>query len=198
MCQNLDLRFFLFYCLFVKFFSHPFSLFRLSVLLPFLLFLIWFFIALCFPPSFSPLFFGFSSLAYSNLLGTKRLGCCCIKRRTISAAEATITLRASKTCHRRLRCASEGSLSMGERAGQVARPMSCHGGGGVVEEHGVLATVARSATPICNLPLRGAYSLDDHIQLCNRIFRLVICAYHNPLLYTYIVMQKIVKHKVYL
>jgi hypothetical protein len=101
-------------------FIHPFSL---SVLLPFLLFLIWFFIALCFPPSFSPLFFGFSSLAYSNLLGTKRLGCCCIKRRTISAAEATITPHASKTCHRRLRCASEGSPSMGERA---KLPDLCH------------------------------------------------------------------------
>jgi hypothetical protein len=78
-------------------------------------------------------------------------------------------------------CVRGISVDGGE--GQVARPMSCHGEGGVVEEQGILATVARSATPICNLPLRGAYSLDDHIQLCSRIFRLVICAYHNPPLY---------------
>jgi hypothetical protein len=106
-------------------FIHPFSL---SVFLPFLLFSVWFFIALRFPPSFLPLFcscfFGFSSLAYPNLLGTKRLGCCCMKRRTISAAEATITPHASKTCcHRWLRCASEGSPSMGERA---KLPDLCH------------------------------------------------------------------------
>jgi hypothetical protein len=44
------------------------------------LFSVWFFIALPFFSSFSPLFFLFffwlTSLAYPNLLGTKRLGCC--------------------------------------------------------------------------------------------------------------------------
>jgi hypothetical protein len=71
-----------FYCLLSSFFRDPFSLFLLSVLLSFLLFLIWFFITLCFPPSFSLLFCTFlahvvSSLTYPNLLGNKRLGCCC-------------------------------------------------------------------------------------------------------------------------
>jgi hypothetical protein len=61
---------------------HPFSLFWLSVLLllPFLLFSIWFFIALRFPPSLSPLFcpcFFFAHVVSSlaNLLETKMLGC---------------------------------------------------------------------------------------------------------------------------
>jgi hypothetical protein len=46
-------------------------------------FSVWFFIVLRFPPSFSPLYclcflaHVVSSLAYPNLLGTKRLGCCC-------------------------------------------------------------------------------------------------------------------------
>jgi hypothetical protein len=64
-------------------FIHPFSLFLwLSVLLPFRLFR-FVFIALSFPPFFSPLFclcFSacvVSSLAYPNLSGTKKLGYCC-------------------------------------------------------------------------------------------------------------------------
>jgi hypothetical protein len=72
MCQNLDLRF-----------PAPFSLFCLSVLLSFLLFLIWFFYRPLFFPSFLLLFYTLffahvvSSLAYPILLGNKRLGCCC-------------------------------------------------------------------------------------------------------------------------
>jgi hypothetical protein len=90
MCQNLDLRFLLFYCLFVKvFFSfflfiRLFSLFFLSVWLSFLFFFsVRFFIAIRFLPSCSPFLCPcfsahvVSSLAYPNLLGTKRLGCCC-------------------------------------------------------------------------------------------------------------------------
>jgi hypothetical protein len=38
MCQKIDIRFLLFYWLFVKFFPRPSSLFWLSILLPFLLF----------------------------------------------------------------------------------------------------------------------------------------------------------------
>jgi hypothetical protein len=62
-------------------FIHPFSLF--FGLLPFLLFSVCFFIALHCPLSFSPLFclcssaHVVSSLAYPNLLVTKRLDCCC-------------------------------------------------------------------------------------------------------------------------
>jgi hypothetical protein len=80
MCQNLDLRFLLFYCLFTKDFMSIFTFF-LSVLLYFLLF-IWFY-----HTSLSPFLFVLilsmflahviSSLAYPNLLGTKRLVCCC-------------------------------------------------------------------------------------------------------------------------
>jgi hypothetical protein len=111
--------------------------FSLSALLPFLLFQFVFY-----HPSFSlfffalvlSLFFGFPSLAYPNLLGTERLGCCCcMKRRTISVAEATVTQRASKTCHRQLRCVKGVFIDGGE--GHIARPMSCHGGGGVVTPH---------------------------------------------------------------
>jgi hypothetical protein len=74
---------------FVNFFPAPFSLFLLSVLLHFLLF-IWFFYCPLFSPSFLLLFCTcffahvLSSLAYPNLLGNKRLGCChcCIKSYT--------------------------------------------------------------------------------------------------------------------
>jgi hypothetical protein len=72
-----------FYCLFVKFFSRPFSFFWLSALLPFLLF--WF--GFLSPFVFSLLFRScfvlvfmihvVSSLAYPNLLENKRFGCCC-------------------------------------------------------------------------------------------------------------------------
>jgi hypothetical protein len=66
---------------FVKFFFLPlFHFFLLSVLLSFLLFFIWFFYRPLFSPSFSLGFFlahVVSSLAYPNLLGNKRLGCCC-------------------------------------------------------------------------------------------------------------------------
>jgi hypothetical protein len=67
---------------FSSFYSPLFTFLWLSVLLSFLL-LSGFFIALRFPPSFSPLFYlcfsayVVSSLAYPNLLETKRLGCCC-------------------------------------------------------------------------------------------------------------------------
>jgi hypothetical protein len=84
MCRNLDLRFLLFYCLLSKFFFPPlFAFFLLSVLLSFLLWSNWF----LFLSSFVfPLLFRYwfipvslahvvSSLAYPNLLGTKRLGC---------------------------------------------------------------------------------------------------------------------------
>jgi hypothetical protein len=76
-------KFLLFYCIFVKvflffLFIHSFSFF-------FLVFdcLFSFFDLFFYHPSFSPLFFScfsahvVSSLAYSNLLGTERLGCCC-------------------------------------------------------------------------------------------------------------------------
>jgi hypothetical protein len=59
MCQNFDIRFLLFYCLFVSFFFlfTPFHFFVcFSVLLSFLLFLFGFFITLRFPTSFSLLF----------------------------------------------------------------------------------------------------------------------------------------------
>jgi hypothetical protein len=68
-----------FYCLVVKSFFRPFSLFWLSVLLSFLLFLIYFFIAFCFPHSFSLLFCScflahvVSSLTYPTCLWIKDL-----------------------------------------------------------------------------------------------------------------------------
>jgi hypothetical protein len=65
---------------------HNYRLFRffyLAFYCLFSLFLIWFFIAFCFPLLFrSCLFFlahVVSSLAYPNLLGNKRLGCCCCR-----------------------------------------------------------------------------------------------------------------------
>jgi hypothetical protein len=68
-----------------SFFSHPFSLFFLSVLLSFLflsnwfLFLSSFVFPLLFRHCFIPVSLAHvvSALAYLNLLGTKRLGCCC-------------------------------------------------------------------------------------------------------------------------
>jgi hypothetical protein len=85
MCRNLDLQFLLFYCLLSKFFSRPFSLFWLSVLLSFLLLSNWFLFLspfvfpLLFRHCFIPISLALvvSALAYPNLLGTKRLGCCC-------------------------------------------------------------------------------------------------------------------------
>jgi hypothetical protein len=69
---------------FVKFFFLPFfRFFDLAFYCLFSFFLIWFFIALCFPllfrSCFVPIFFSHvvSCLAYPNLLGNKRLGCCC-------------------------------------------------------------------------------------------------------------------------
>jgi hypothetical protein len=68
---------------FVKFFfPAPFSLFLDLAFYCLLIFLFDFFIALCFPPSFSFLFYTFFShvvsyLAYPNLLENKRLDCCC-------------------------------------------------------------------------------------------------------------------------
>jgi hypothetical protein len=88
MCRNLDLRFLLFYCILSKFFSRPFSLF---FGLAFYCLFSFCRIGFCFyRPSFSLFFFDIVlflflwlvwfhlySLAYPNLLGTKRLGCCC-------------------------------------------------------------------------------------------------------------------------
>ncbi len=76
--------FFIVFC--QSFFSRPFfSLFFLSVLLSFLLLSNWFLFLssfvfpLLFRHCFIPVFLAHvvSSLAYPNLLGTKRLGCCC-------------------------------------------------------------------------------------------------------------------------
>jgi hypothetical protein len=82
MCQNLNLRFFPFYCLFSSFFL-PLFAFLICRFIAFTPFSICFFIAFCFPPSFSLLFYPYflahvvSSLPYPNLLGNKRLGCYC-------------------------------------------------------------------------------------------------------------------------
>jgi hypothetical protein len=71
-----------FYCLLSSFFRYPFFTFWLSVLLSFLFFYLVFYHP-SFSPSFRscfiPIFFTYviSSLAYPNLLGYKRLGCCC-------------------------------------------------------------------------------------------------------------------------
>jgi hypothetical protein len=79
MCQNFDLRFLLFLFPFYQVFFRPFSLFWLSILLSFLLFLSWFFIAHCFSllfcSCFVPVFLAHvvSSLAYSNLHRIKDL-----------------------------------------------------------------------------------------------------------------------------
>jgi hypothetical protein len=67
-------------------FFRPFSFFFLSILLSFLLLSNWFLFlssfvfALLFRHCFIPVSLAHvvSSLAYPNLLGTKRLGCCCI------------------------------------------------------------------------------------------------------------------------
>jgi hypothetical protein len=67
---------------FVKFFFLPlFYFFDLAFYCRFS-FLIWFFIAPCFPFFFALVLYLFfahvvSSLTYPNLLGNKRLGCCC-------------------------------------------------------------------------------------------------------------------------
>jgi hypothetical protein len=87
MCYNLHLHLLLFYCLFMLVFSFLFDLFHLFVcfssFIAFSLFLFGFFIALPFFPLPFHLYFVYvfrllwvSSLAYPNLLGTKRLGCC--------------------------------------------------------------------------------------------------------------------------
>jgi hypothetical protein len=84
MCRNLDLWFLLFYCLLSKFFFPPLFVFFLSVLLSFLLLSNWFLFLsyyvfpLLFRHCFIPVSLAHvvSSLAYPNLLGTKRLGCC--------------------------------------------------------------------------------------------------------------------------
>jgi hypothetical protein len=79
MCQNLDLRFLLFYCLFVKFFFRPFRFFDLAFYCVFSFFDLVFYRTL-FPPfffcsCFVPVFLAHvvSSLAYPNLLVNKRL-----------------------------------------------------------------------------------------------------------------------------
>jgi hypothetical protein len=84
MFQNLDLRFLLFYCLFVKKKKfHPLLLFFGLVF--YYLFLFFDLVFYC--PSFSPFFFVLVlslflahvvlSLVYPNLFRTKMLGCCC-------------------------------------------------------------------------------------------------------------------------
>jgi hypothetical protein len=81
MCQNLDLQFLLFYCLFVKVFSAPFHFFDLAIYC-----LFFFFLFDLYRPLFFSLLFHFcfvhvffdscgSSLTYLN--STKMLGCCC-------------------------------------------------------------------------------------------------------------------------
>jgi hypothetical protein len=76
--------FFFFIVFYQSFFFRPFSFFLLSVLLSFLLlsncfFLLSFVFPLLFRHCFIPVSLAHvvSSLAYPNLLGTKRLGCCC-------------------------------------------------------------------------------------------------------------------------
>jgi hypothetical protein len=86
MCRNLDLRVLLFYCLLSKFFPSLF-IFLLSVLLSFLPLSNWFLFlsSFIFPLIFRHCFISvylthvISSLAYLNLLETKRVGCCCIQ-----------------------------------------------------------------------------------------------------------------------
>jgi hypothetical protein len=80
MCRNLDLRFFLFYCLLSKFFFPPiFAFFLLGVLLSFLLLSNWFLFLsyFVFPLLFRhcpvSLAHVVSSLAYPNLLGIKKV-----------------------------------------------------------------------------------------------------------------------------
>jgi hypothetical protein len=78
--------FFIVFCQsFFSFFSAPFCFFLLSVLLSFLLLSNWFLFlsSFVFPLLFRYCFIPVSlahvvsTLAYPNLLGTKRLGCCC-------------------------------------------------------------------------------------------------------------------------
>jgi hypothetical protein len=80
MCQNIDLRFILFYCLFVKFFPPP--LFRSFYLAFYCLFSIFYLVF--YRPLFPPFFFALvlslfflahvvSSLAYPTCLGIKCL-----------------------------------------------------------------------------------------------------------------------------
>jgi hypothetical protein len=77
-----------------------------------------------------------------------------------------------------LMCVRERSILTMDQRAKVARPTS-HGGGGVVEEQGVLATEARSTTAIVTCFCRR-HTVLTAIFTCARIFRLVICAYHNP------------------
>jgi Flp pilus assembly protein TadB len=68
---------------FIAFLFALFVFFVFQILLSFPFFCLVFFIVLPFSPCFSPLFLSVfrllwvSSLAYPNLFGTKRLGCCC-------------------------------------------------------------------------------------------------------------------------
>jgi hypothetical protein len=89
MCQDLDLGSLLFYYLFCQIFFFLFAHFHflwLSVFLPFPPFLIGFLSPFVSPLLFHPCFVSVfllmwvSSLAYPNLLGTKRLGWCCCCR----------------------------------------------------------------------------------------------------------------------
>jgi hypothetical protein len=82
MCQNLDLRFRPFIAFCQVFFLAPFSLFLTYRFIVFSPFLIWFFLSpFVFPFFFTLVLYLFShvvsALAYPNLLGNKRLGCCC-------------------------------------------------------------------------------------------------------------------------
>jgi hypothetical protein len=80
--RTLIFSFFYFIVLLSKTF-HPFLLSRLSVLLSFFrfTFLSPFVFSLLFHPCFVPIFLAhvISSLAYRNLLGTERIGCCCCR-----------------------------------------------------------------------------------------------------------------------
>jgi hypothetical protein len=92
MCRNLDLRFLLFIVFCQSFFPPPFCFFLLSILLSFLLLSNWFLFlsSFVFPLLFWHCFIPVclahmvSSLAYPNLLRTKRLGCCCCETSTFN------------------------------------------------------------------------------------------------------------------
>jgi hypothetical protein len=124
MCQNLDLRFLFFYCLFMLiFFSFYSPFFAFSVfqfLLPFLPFSV--FLLPFFPPP--PLLFHLcfclfflllwvSSLSYLNLLGTKRLGgggCCYLA--AYQEMLNVITVKRILTCHGRRETINEHNCDL--------------------------------------------------------------------------------------
>jgi hypothetical protein len=94
MCQNLDIRFLPFYCLFVKFFPAPFRFLDLAFYCIFSFFDSVFyrplFSSLLFHSCFIPIFLAHVvlSLAYPNLLGNKmRSSCCCWEQKVALGSE---------------------------------------------------------------------------------------------------------------